>query len=161
MPVRHPLRRTASTLAALVIGCASLGAALPARAAAVPPSAAAGLVERYFDAFRSQDQGRLAAVTRGPAADETRRMLQTLQDEARRRDVGVELRVQDLRIAPAAPGPFATPVRARFDIAVVAKKWLMSKVARVISGEATFYVENDRPGGASPPRIVDVQMRFD
>ena len=157
MSVRNRVLRAVPALAVVAV---AIAAAPPARAASVPPALAAGLVERYFEAFRRQDAGRLDDVTRGPAATETRRMLRILQDEARRRDVGVELRVQDLRIAPAAPGPTSTPVRARFDIAVVAKKWLMSKVARVISGEATFWVDADR-NVAATPKIVGVHMRFD
>lgn len=129
----------------------------------VPPPVAATVVRAYFDAFGRQDAATLGAVTDGEAATDTRKMLQTIQSEAARHKVGVELKVKDLTVSPAAAvaadSESFTPVDVKFNIAVVAKKWFFSRVARHLTGTATFFVgKNVVRGDASAPRIVGIEF---
>lgn len=160
----HRSRASSFLLALAVVPATSLPTVAWAQAAgaAVSPAIAAGLVRTYFDALRRQDAGRLDGVTVGHAATQTREMLAMLKSEARRHRVRLELRVKELRIQPADPSDCGTGVQAHFDIAVVARKWLFSQVARVLTGDATFYVGgNLARGDTTSPKIIGLLMRFD
>lgn len=149
-------------LALLILGFATRVAKSQVPVRAVPPALAAGVVQSYFDAFRRLDRHALDGVTVGKAADETRRMLDTLRAEAKRQNVGLELQVKDLSITPRGSQGGAMAVNAKFELAVVAKKWFFSKVARVITGTGTFYVgKNLAAGDMTEAKIVGMELRFD
>lgn len=150
----------ASRVAVLALSLGAASAHAQAVTASVPPALAAGVVHGYFDALRRQDRRTLSGVTAGNAAAYTTQMLDRIHDEAARADVGVELKVRNLIVSAYPPNARVTPVDVRFDIAVVAKKWFFSKVARVLKGRATFWVEkNLAPGQA--PRIVNMQFALE
>jgi hypothetical protein len=129
---------------------------------AVPPPIAANVVRSYFDAFRRFDRGALGRVTAGEANARTVKMLDTIKSEADRHNVGVELKVKDLHMTTAGPVDSLTPVGVKFDIQVVAKKWFFSKVAKVLHGQATFFVgKNLARGDITAPKIVGIEIAFD
>ncbi len=146
-----------------VCGCALAPA--PAQAQARPftiarSALAAGIVRSYFDALRRQDEKTLSRFTVGSAARDTHAVLSRIWDEARRHDVGVELRLASLAVAPRVSGiDGTTAVDARFDIDVVAKKWFFSKVAQKLRGRATFYVGDNQP--AEGAKIVGIKLYLD
>jgi hypothetical protein len=133
----------------LVIGLVTL--APPARA-----SAPASTVRSFFAALERRDFGGALALTEGAAAGVITSMLDAINSEAARRHVDVELRVRSLRVTErGADGSGQTPVDVAYDIDVIGKKWIFHKVARHLSGTASFYVD-DRA-----PRIVAIVGMLD
>jgi hypothetical protein len=141
---------------ALLLCAAAARADLPQLT--VPPLVATDMVRGYFDALRRQDRGALSAVTAGQAARDTGAMLDHIRGEAKRRRVDVELQLKDLAVSPSAQGT----VEAKFDISVIAKKWLFSTVAQKLRGRATFYVgSNLARGDTSAAKIVGIKLFLD
>jgi hypothetical protein len=129
------------------------------RAEMVPPTVAADVVRFYFDAFRRLDRPTLVALTDGQAAERTSEIIDHIESEAARRDVGVELKLHDLALTPQPDGA----VDVKFDIAVIAKKWFLSTVAKQLRGRATFFVGGARlaRGDVSRTRITGIEFTLD
>src|SRR5437016_3647841 len=126
--------------------------ALAARSdASAPRSASVATVCGYFEALNRNDFGRALALTVGDAETRTRQILGNIQRQANAADAEIELHVRKLAVAERAPAAGAVPVDVVFDIDVVGKKWLFSKVARKLAGKAQFVV-----APASQPRIVAI-----
>ncbi len=127
-----------------------------------PSALAANLVRSYFDALRHLDERALHAVTAGQATERTSEVLDRLHTEAREHRVGLELKVSKLAVVPQPDEGATTPVEVKFDIAVVAKKWFFSTVARQLQGRATFYIgKNLARGDVSGAKIVGIKFYFD
>ena len=110
-------------------------------------------VRGYFDALGRNDFNRALSLTAGEAQERTARMVGTLQQQALANDAKVILKVKRVEVAPQqAPDG---PVEVSFDIDVVGKKWIFSKVARKLNGRAQFYVDSDAP------KIVAIEGRID
>jgi hypothetical protein len=155
--------RTGSRAVALVLTLA-FAFASPVAATPIPstaPAAAAGVVRSYFEAFRRQDARALGKFTSGQASRRTNEVLERIWREAAEKEVGVELRLQQLALTPRAPVDGMEPVEARFTIDVVAKKWFFSTVARHLAGRATFYVEPDSARADAPAKIVGISLKLD
>jgi hypothetical protein len=110
-------------------------------------------VRGYFDALGKNDFNRALALTAGEAQARTARMVGTLQQQAAANDAKVILKVKRVEVAP--PQEPDGPVEVSFDIDVVGKKWIFSKVARKLNGRAHFYVDSDEP------KIVAIEGRID
>ena len=137
----------------------SVSTAGVARAQGVSAPLAARLVNTYFHALGRQDAGALGAVTRGTAAADTRSLLQRIWSEAARRKVAVELKVKNLLIAPSSPVGDTTRVDVDFDVAVIARRWIFSKVTREWNGHATFLVGRDgSTASGGGPCIVGIHL---
>jgi hypothetical protein len=124
----------------------------PAQADA--PHAPTDCVRGYFDALGRQDFGGALALTDGAAQASTSRMVSTLQQEAASHHARVEVKVTRLAVkSPGAPLPGrGVPVPVQFHIDVIGHKWLCKRVARVLEGDAQFYVDPARAG-----RIVAIE----
>lgn len=130
------MRSSILSLGALALG---LSAATPAADAAPGPTEA---VRTYFAALDRQDFTRAIALTDGDAQARTSRMVSTLQKEAAQHHARVEVKVTRLAVqAPGAPElGRGVPVPVQFHIDVIGHKWMFNKVARVLEGQAQFYV---------------------
>jgi hypothetical protein len=125
----------------------------PSSRAACPPDPTSP-VRGYFAALDRQDFGQALALTDGNAQARTSRMVSTLQSEAARHHARVEVKVTRLAVrspGAALPGR-GVPVPVQFHIDVIGHKWFFNKVARVLEGDAEFYVDPNRAD-----RIVDIQ----
>lgn len=111
-------------------------------------------VRGYFAALDRQDFNRALALTDGNAQQRTFSMVSTLRKEAAQHHARVEVKVTQLAVqAPGAPLPgVGVPVPVRFHIDVIGHKWFFNKVARVLEGDAQFYVDPTRAD-----RIVEIQ----
>jgi hypothetical protein len=127
---------------------------LPASSRAATEPDPTNPVRGYFAALDRQDFGRALALTDGDAQARTSRMVTTLQREAARHHARVEVKVT--RLAVEAPGVAlpgrGVPVPVRFHIDVIGHKWLFNRVARVLEGDAQFYVDPARAD-----RIVNIE----
>jgi hypothetical protein len=111
-------------------------------------------VRGYFAALDRQDFNRAIALTDGNAQARTSQMVSTLRHEAAQHHARVEVKVTRLAVrepGAALPGR-GVPVPVQFHIDVIGHKWFFNKVARVLEGDAQFYVDPARPD-----RIVDIQ----
>jgi hypothetical protein len=110
----------------------------PHSARAVGPSAT---VRCYFDALGRNDFGRALALTGGAAETRTAQLLGSLERQAAAANASVELKVRRLAVSERPPAPSgAVPVDVSFNIDVIGKKWLFSRVARRLAGQAQFVV---------------------
>ncbi|MGZ3429594.1 MAG: hypothetical protein ACXVCV_23245, partial [Polyangia bacterium] len=138
-------------LAALMVLACSLTIAAPARATA-PTST----VRSFFAALDRRDFGGALAFTEGTAASVIANMLDTISREAARRHVDVELKVRSLHLTEGERDESGQiPVEVTYDIDVVGRKWFFHRVARRLSGTASFYVDG------SAPRIVAISGTLD
>lgn len=129
-------------LAAALLLVAFTMLALPARASGAPAST----VRSFFAALERRDFGGALQLTEGAASSVIGNMLDMLRNEAARQHVNVELRVRSLRVTErGGDGNGATPVDVAYDIDVIGKKWIFQKVARRLSGTASFYVDDHAP----------------
>jgi hypothetical protein len=109
-------------------------------------------VRGYFDALGRNDFRRALALTAGKAQARTAQMVGNLQQQAAANDAKVIVKVKRVDVAP--PAQPDGPVEVSFDIDIVGKKWIFSKVARKLNGRAQFYVD------AFLPRIVAIEGRI-
>jgi hypothetical protein len=107
----------------------------------------ANLVRGYFAALEHKDFSRALSMTAGTAQACTANMVGTLERQAAEHHADVEVKVQRLEVgSPSNPGM----VPVRFDIDVIGKKWIFRRLARKLSGTATFRL------AASGDRIVAI-----
>jgi len=118
----------------------------------------AATVRGYFDALGKNDFPRALSLTAGEAQLRTAHMVGTLKQQAAAAKARVELKVKKVEVLPSPPpGADGTvPVVVQFDIDVVGKKWIFSRVARKLAGRAQFYV-----AAAEPSRIVAIEGRIE
>jgi hypothetical protein len=134
----------------LIFSLAALWLFAPRAAEAAPPTDA---VKGYFAALDQQDFARALSLTDGAAQARTSRMVSTLKSEAAQHHARVEVKVTRLAVQqPGAPEPRGVPVPVRFHIDVVGHKWMFHKVARVLEGDAQFFVDP-----AHADRIVAIE----
>lgn len=108
-----------------------------------PPSQT---VRGFFSALEQHDFRGALALTEGKAAEVIHDLIQGIERQAARQHAAVELRVRELRLSePASDVAGQNPVDVRFQIDVVGKKWMFSRVARTLSGSARFYVDDKAP----------------
>jgi hypothetical protein len=126
---------------------ATLSLLLPALVApparAEPPSLT---VRGFFAALEQHDFGGALARTDGAAARVIGELLAAIDREARSRNAQVSLRVRSLRVqerAAVTSGP--VPVDVTYDIDIIGRRWIFSRVARRLSGSASFLVDARRP----------------
>ena len=130
------MKLAASTVLACLVTLSA-----PARA-----SEPASTVRSLFAALERRDFGGALALTKGRAASVLSGMIDALDREAARRHVDVELKVRSLSVTERGrDADGQTPVDVAYDIEVIGKKWLFQKVARRLSGTASFYVEERAP----------------
>ncbi len=138
-------------LAATMLLVALVTVALPARA-----NAPTSTVRSFFAALERRDFGGALRLTGGAASSVIGTMLDKVNSEAARQHVDVELKVRSLQVTErGGDGNGATPVDVAYSIDVIGKKWMFQKVARRLSGTASFYVD------AEPPRIVAIVGMLD
>lgn len=135
------IQRTLAALGtALLLAVVALIVARPSRARAESRSGAAmGVVRAYFSALADRDFGGALRMTTGAAMQRTRDILVDLERRAAERRAHVDLEVRQLDLRPNGNGT----VDARFAIDVIGKKWMFSKVARRLFGNARFYVNDN------------------
>jgi hypothetical protein len=121
---------------ALVVSGAALGVSFGARGQC---PVAPAVVRGYFAALERKDFGHALRLTTGGAQVSTARMVGTLERQAAAQHAEVELRVRRLDLQPAGAGP----VQVSFDIDIIGRKWLWSRVARTLRGTARFLVRDD------------------
>jgi hypothetical protein len=140
-----------TSLFALVV-LSSLLVSPSSRAASEPDPTSP--VRGYFAALDRQDFNRAIALTDGNAQERTSRMVSELRQEAAQHHARVEVKVTRLAVrtpGAALPGR-GVPVPVQFHIDVIGHKWFFNKVARVLEGDAQFFVDPARAD-----RIVDIQ----
>ena len=143
-------KRPMKLAVSLVFVCL-VSVATPVRA-----SAPGSTVRSFFAALERRDFRAALAYTEGAAASVIAGMLDNIKSEAARRHVDVELKVRNLVVTERGPDATGqTPVDVAYDIDVIGKKWMFHKVARRLSGTASFYVD-DRA-----PRIVAIVGMLD
>ena len=115
----------------------------------------------YFDALGKNDFPRALSLTAGAAQSRTEHMMGTLKQQAAAAHARVELKVKHVEVSQAPPEHLAeglpVPVDVQFDIDVVGRKWIFSRVARKLSGRAQFFVACASPA----PRIIAIEGKIE
>jgi hypothetical protein len=119
----------------------------------------AATVRGYFAALGANDFKRALSLTSGDAQARTERMVGSLHRQAAAAHARVELKVRKVEVSPPA-GQTAdgtpVPVEVSFDIDVVGKRWIFSRVARRLNGRAQFLVASASP----EPRIISIEGKL-
>ncbi len=131
---------------------------MPLAAHADPIGDPAATVKGYFAALGKNDFKRALALTSGTAQTRTENMVGSLNRQAAAAHAKVELHVRRVLVSPPA-GQLAdglpVSVEVQFEIDVVGRRWIFSRVARKLNGRAQFYVACDSP------RIVAIEGKLE
>ncbi len=126
---------------------------VPSAAPTVTQEQAQDVVRAWFEALSAGDYQKAEELTTGSATGKTRRLVDTVQGEARQRGVQATMAIRRLDLSPGTTPSDGQSVRAAFDIDVNALAGPVSVRVQQLHGSADFLVQQTAVG----PKISDIK----